>query len=189
MQSNLEQIIWQLLPPVLTQNAKQFRTNYLQLLPPVLTKKCEAIQNKLPGSCCHWYWHKMWSNLEQITWQLLPPVLTQNAKQVWTNYLATASTILALNVKQCRMNYLPLLPQYWHKNVKQFRANYLVAECCHQYWHKILKQNCKEKNLNRKAVATNTILCCCNSVATFPKKVYTFLGINYLTLLQHYCTK
>jgi hypothetical protein len=62
MRSNLEQITWQLLSLVLTQNAKKFRTNYLaavatgidtkakqfrttylQLLPPVLTKKCEAI--------------------------------------------------------------------------------------------------------------------------------------------------
>jgi hypothetical protein len=44
--------------------------------------KCKAIENKLPDSCCHWYWHKMQCNLEQITWQLLPPVLTQKAQQL-----------------------------------------------------------------------------------------------------------
>jgi hypothetical protein len=49
----------------------------------------------------------MRSNLEQITWELLPPVLTQNAKQFRTNYLAAAAaTIMALNVKQFRTNYL-----------------------------------------------------------------------------------
>ncbi len=88
----------------------------------------------------------MRSNLEQITWKLLPLVWTQNVKQfrknflaaaatgidtkcaaIKTNYLVTAPTILALNVKQFRMNYLPLLLQYWRTNVKQFRANYLVA--------------------------------------------------------------
>jgi hypothetical protein len=30
--------------------------------------------------------------LEEITWQLLPPVLTQNAKQFRTNYLAADAT-------------------------------------------------------------------------------------------------
>jgi hypothetical protein len=49
----LEEITWQMLPPVLTQNAKQFK---------------------------------------QITWQLLPPALTQNTKQFRTNYLAAAAS-------------------------------------------------------------------------------------------------
>jgi hypothetical protein len=43
MRSNLEQITWQLLPPVLTQNAKQFRTNYIAAAATGIDTKCEAI--------------------------------------------------------------------------------------------------------------------------------------------------
>jgi hypothetical protein len=71
---------------------KQFRTNYLAAAATGIDTKCEAIYNKLTGSCCHRYWHKMRSNLEQITWQLLRLVLTQNAKQFRINYLAAAAT-------------------------------------------------------------------------------------------------
>ena len=39
----LEEITWQLLPPVLTQNAKQFRTNYLAAAATGIDTKCEAI--------------------------------------------------------------------------------------------------------------------------------------------------
>ncbi len=134
MRSNLEQITWQLLSLVLTQNARQFRTNYLH------------------GSCCHRY------------------DIIQNAKQFWTNYLAAAPTILALNVKQFIMNYLPLIPQYWHKNVKQFRTNNLATTHTilainvkqfrinswpffPQYWHKNVKQF---RAIYLVAAATNT---------------------------------
>jgi hypothetical protein len=39
----LEEITWQMLPPVLTQNAKQFRTNYLAAAAIGIDTKCEAI--------------------------------------------------------------------------------------------------------------------------------------------------
>jgi hypothetical protein len=39
----LEEITWQLLPLVLTQNAKQFRTNYLEAAATGMDTKCEAI--------------------------------------------------------------------------------------------------------------------------------------------------
>ncbi len=84
---------------------KQFRTNNLATTPTILALNVKQFRmNYLPFS--PQYWHKkLWSNLEQITWQLL----------------------LQLNVKQFKKKKLPLLPQYWYKNVKKFWANHLVA--------------------------------------------------------------
>jgi hypothetical protein len=53
MRSNSEQITWQLLPLVLTQNVEQLRTNYLAAAASGIDTKCKASLNKLPGNCFH----------------------------------------------------------------------------------------------------------------------------------------
>ncbi len=182
MWSNLEQIAWQLLPQL---NVKQFKKKNLPLLPQYWHENWQKFRaNHLIAAVTN-ISTKLWSNIENRTWQVLIPILVQIVKQFIINNLATAPTRLALKLKQFRMNYLPLLPQYWQKNVKQFRANQLVAADTN------IDTKLCGKNLNRPAVATNTILYCFNSVATTPTTVhvYSVLRINYVSVLKHYyCT-